>query len=346
MRSDFLHRWVLCGGAFWLAAGACSAADAVDAGAGRAGGGVQTAPSPYGAKDGAKEGRPFQSGLAPLPNPKVREPVDLVEEAIDKVSPLTEDDVRRLIREVSNRDRAGIENNTGIKPATPTTVVYQIDLSPSARTAPPVIAVVPGEGCAISFVDMRGRPWPLEAARNMSTNKEIGVKDFGVGMLSVGSDQKSSRANVLVRLKGLDVPVSFTVVTGQDKAHYWAQMVIPRYLDGAEANMGSVERGPDIGSSDLTAFLLKDPPATAKALTVQGIDALAWQTEDGRMVVRTTASLNSPAWFRRRASVDGTWVYEMPATPSILATVDGRFVFAEVSGFDIDLSVAGGATDK
>lgn len=333
MRRNVLHRCVLACCAVWLGAGAFAAV-------------AQTAPSPYGGQGGAREGKPFQGGVAPLPDPKLREPIDLVEEAIDKVSPLTADDVRRLIREVTGRDSASTENNTGVKPATPTSVVYNVDLSPSAKSAPPVIAIVPGEGCAMSFVDMRGRPWPFEAVRNMASNKEISVKEFGVGMLSVGTDQKSARANVLVRLKGLDVPVSFTVVTGQDKAFYWSQMVIPRYLDGVEANVGSVERGPDIGPSDLTAFLLKDPPSTAKSLSVQGLDAMAWQTESGRMVIRTTASLNSPAWFRRRASVDGTLVYEMPATPSILATVDGRFVFAEVSGFDIDLSAAGGTSDK
>ncbi len=53
---------------------------------------------------------------------------------------------------------------------------------------------------------------------------------------------------------------------------------------------------------------------------------------DGKIYFRTKCTVLSPAWTATVASPDGTHVYEMMATPYILASQNGKTIDIKLSG--------------
>jgi intracellular multiplication protein IcmK len=266
----------------------------------------------------------------PMPSPGVVRP-DLVNESVEQIAPLTREEIVRLRRELEERSRGMTENVTGRPAPRPSAQVFQLDLSPTAAVAPPVVRVTPGQGAVISFLDSTGAPWPIELADNAAADGGIVVQRFTAHQLSVFVRTRTALGNVLVALKGLPTAVSFTVVSGQEATDYQVHLVVPRFLNGPPTNVLSSSSVPALGTADLFDYLLRTPPQGAKPLKIEGLPgAAAWQTGPTKMVVRTDAQLTEAL---RHFSLDGTGVYEVRLSPLVLGTFNGRFVELKVSGF-------------
>lgn len=243
----------------------------------------------------------------PAPYPAAN---DLVQESLDKVSPMTPDEIRRFRKEYADRTAALSESVAGYPAPEPVTSVYTLDISPGAT--PPVVRVSPGQGSIVSFLDAAGRPWPAKLADNFAP-KGIKVTAFSEHQLSISTLVNTPvNGGVAVSLQGLPVAVTFNVITGQSKVDSQVNMLLPRYLDNQAPGVGAIKGEPALPVGDLMAFLLRTPPSSARTLTVSGLPgALAWQTASGRMVLRTSALVAS-GFFRSQGLGDGTQVYEMP----------------------------------
>jgi intracellular multiplication protein IcmK len=264
----------------------------------------------------------------PLPAPRV----DLVNEAIDQTAPLTPEEMIRLRRELLLRGDALTANVSGRAPAQQVTSRYELDLSPGAT--PPVIRATPGQGVIVTFEDVNGKAWKVKLGDNFGSGAGVSVSEFTESSLSVGVSNHASVGNVAVALDGLSTPVVFTVVSGQPKTDYWVQMVVPRFLGGEPPAIVAAPL-PSFKQRELADFLLRTPPAHAKRLQVDGLaGAMAWETRPGVMVLRTNAMVTSPT-TNKLPSADGMAVYEMPVTPLVMATSNGRFVSIQVSGFTV-----------
>lgn len=288
-------------------------------------------PSPNVVNSSALPPSPIRAGQ-PMPSPMQERPKqDLVNETIDRVAPLSPEEVMRLRRELDSRSNALTEN---IKtPPKPVSRVIRLDMSPG--TAPEVVRIAPGEGTVVSFVDAAGKPWPL--AEGASFNGEaVDVQKFGENGLSIGMKQNNRVGNAVVLLADLPSPISFSIVPGQREVDYSVQMTVPRYRSGTMDLVGSVSGQPQFNGPELLNYLLKTPPSSAQKLTVENLPgALAWQITPSRMVLRTDATVANPAWFRKQSSGDGMSVYELPLSPVVLVTVGGRYVSAKVQGFGL-----------
>lgn len=268
---------------------------------------------------------------APMPSPKVSAEVDLVNETLEQTAPLTREELVRLRKQLVERNKGLTDNITGAAPPRPSSQIYQLDLSPNAVAAPPVVRVTPGQGAVVSFLDATGKPWPIVVADNANPDGGIVVSQFTAHQLSVFARNYTAFGNVLVALKDLPSAVGFSVVSGQDRTDYQVQMVIPRFKDGVPTNVISQGSIPAVGTADLFDFLLRTPPSTAKQLKVDGLPgATAWQTGPSKMVIRTEAQLTEAL---RHFSMDGIGVYEVRLTPVVIGTLNGRYVQMRLSGY-------------
>lgn len=266
---------------------------------------------------------------APLPSGAVQGPLDLKREALERIAPLTEQEILELRRDLDKRSAA---MNQPLDPVgRPVRRQVTLDLSPGS--APEVVRAAFAQGSVVSFVDAAGRPWPVLHADNFAP-QGFDIATFGGNGVSVGVKSGGVRAgSIAVLLEGLSSPVSFSIVTGQREVDYSVEVQLPRYLPGAPVPVGAVEQGPSLGAADLMNFLLNTPPRDAVALTVDAANMKAWQISPQRMIVRTDALLASPAWQRRQASATGMSVYDVPVTPVVLVAGPGQLTTVRISGF-------------
>lgn len=267
----------------------------------------------------ANQANPVAGRPQPMPSPVVD--FDLTNEVIDRVSPFSPAEVRRLRGELEERERAWYEN-LGKRPQ-PKAVVseYRLDLSPGAT--PPVVRVTLGQGALVTFLSADAKPWPIKESDNFNS-KGIRVTQLSAHVLSVSLLSPYATGSVGVILDGLASGVTFSVVPAQAETDHRAEMIVPRMLAVAEGGQvgESYVPMPGFNTAELSQYLLKIPPPTARELKIVGnIDVRAWQSSKDRMVVRTAMTVVSPAAFKRHSSADGTHVYEMPLSPVI--TVQG-----------------------
>jgi intracellular multiplication protein IcmK len=257
--------------------------------------------------------------------------VELINEAIEQTAPLTREELLMLRRELARRGLGMTENISGKPPPRPSSQVFELDLSPSANTSPPVVRLTPGQGAVVSFLDAGGAAWPVVLADNAAADAGVVVQTFTAHQLSVFVRNHTAMGNVLVALEGLPSAVSFTVVSGQAHTDYQVQLVVPRFKDGPPAHVVSTSSVPLMGTADLFDYLLRTPPPGARALKVVGLaDTMAWQTGPTTMVVRTPALITRVI---RHFSLDGMGVYEVQLSPLVVASHNGKLVELTVSGF-------------
>lgn len=269
----------------------------------------------------------------PMPLPGTFMP-DLVNDSIQMVAPLSVEEIKRLRLELDKRSRAVTE---AMAPqGKPSTRVVRLDLSPGAT--PEVIRISRSEGSIVSFIDAAGRPWPIEKADSFNPTG-IDIASFGANSISIASKMDQAVGNIAVRLEGMSGAMSFKVLSGHAAVReidYSVDMQVPKYLPGVPAPVGSVVTQSSIGVDELMDYLLRTPPRSAKELKIDGLPgAMAWQTSAGRIMFRTDRLLLSPNAKRRQSSSDGMTVYDIPATPVALLSIDGRMVNVQISGYSI-----------
>lgn len=259
----------------------------------------------------------------------------LVNDVVDSVAPLTPEEVQ-LARRLLEERRAAAHVSVSGPPAKPTTSAFNLDLSPGGT--PPLVRIDRNQGAIVSFLDSAGRPWPGLLAENFAGG-QIVVTQFSENQFSVGLAPGAGAAAgapvnaiVAVALEGLPTAITFTVVSQQTHVDTTVNLVVPRYRGGAPAGVGALRGEPSLTAGDLMSYLLKTPPPSARALTVEGLaGAMAWQSSPSRMVLRTT-ELVASGFFRQQGLGDGTVVYELPISPVVRVASGGSIRSVRVNG--------------
>jgi intracellular multiplication protein IcmK len=269
--------------------------------------------------------QPTGRNSAPMPLPFA--PPDLKSEALDRIAPMTPEQVRELRRDLDARTKA-MQQALEVQ-AKPVRRQVVIDLSPGAT--PEVIRATFAQGSIISFVDAAGRPWNVKTVENFNPSG-FDAALFGTSSVSVGVAQPNARAgNIGVLLEGVSTPLMFTFVTGQPEVDYALEVQLPRYAPGLAAPVGAVNHAPTANAAELMNYLLNTPPSSARALKTDSTFVKAWQISPTKMIVRAEGMLVAPAFSRQQSSQTGVSVYEVPLSPHILLSLKTQNQLAKVS---------------
>jgi intracellular multiplication protein IcmK len=295
----------------------------------RAAGTANAAPVASGAASATTAGEGTKGGTAvpgagaanqnldgePLPSPRI----DFVKTAVDGVAPLDAPQIRKLKEEIDKRQ--GAESTPVRSDLIPVSVTYDIDLSPGAR--PQVVQVTPGQGALVNIIDREGNGWPIKSVKNYNESAIL-VEQMGSNTLSISGVSNHQIASVGVLLEGLNVAWSFTVIPAQVTTDVRVDLRLPSLSPGSVTKVGRATGIPSVGAK-LDGYLYGGTPEGARRLDVVGLpSARAWQSPNGRLVLRLQGLVSSPAWYERMPAADGTAVYELPATPVVaVATDDG-----------------------
>lgn len=255
---------------------------------------------------------------------------DLSEAAFNSMArnalPMTSDQVQRL-KQLFGASQLAASAPAGVPPR-PTASSQMVNLAPGAT--PPVIRLAQGFVTSLVFVDSTGAAWPIESfdvgnptAFNIQWNRNDNT-------LMIQASSLYTYGNLAVRLRGLGTPVMLTLIPGQKAVDYRVDLRIQGLGPNAVAGpMG--DNLPTGANPELLNILDGVPPAGSKVLKVQGGNCQAW-IFNNKLYVRTRLTILSPAWIATMSSADGTKAYEMPKTPQLLVSQDGKTAQLKLEG--------------
>jgi intracellular multiplication protein IcmK len=183
-------------------------------------------------------------------------------------------------------------------------------------------------GATVNFVDSAGNPWPISFANNFNAEAST-VTQMAPHVLSVSANSPHLSGSVGVMLQGLTTPVNFVVTPAQEETDYRVDLHISGLSPEATPVTGGVRSSrPGAGDDELMGYLYGATPQGSSRLDVSMTgsaknSARAWQSEKGRLILRTSAQIQSPGWYQRLPAIDGTAVYELPPTSVVRVSVDG-----------------------
>ncbi len=254
---------------------------------------------------------------------------------VQSISPLSTDQIKDIRKVFNEVNRAS--TYTGGTPPTPLTSSVVVDLA--TGSTPPVIRLSAGYVTTVVFVDSSGEPWPIKAydignpnnfniAWNQSTAGDAG--DTMLNTLMIQSLTQYKDGNLAVMLRGMNTPVIFTLVPGQEVVDYRVDVQVPRL--GPNASRNTISTLPSPANPLLVDILNNMAPAKAVKKSVKGGDAKVWGF--GKMLyVRTPMTVISPAWVSKMVGADGNMhAYELPEASVILAMDNGRLVRLNLGG--------------
>ena len=203
-----------------------------------------------------------------------------------------------------------------------------VSLAPGAT--PPVIRLSAGFVSSLVFLDSSGAPWPINSY-DLGNPQAFNVQwDKKSNTLLIQASSLYTYGNLAVTLKSLNTPVMLTLIPGQKAVDYRVDLRIQHLGPNAKAVLGG-NGLPGVANPVLLGVLDGVPPAGSKSLKVSGGQAQAWY-EGGKIYLRTRLTVLSPGWLSTMTSADGTKAYEMPATPSILVSHNGKATQLRVEG--------------
>lgn len=270
----------------------------------------------------------------PLPDPRLHPQhlVDIPQEVLNRLAPADTEQLRKIIEQLYQRQGAAL---TPARPAiTSKASQYHVDLSPGAQ--PPVIRVANGVGATVNFVDAGGNPWPIAFANNFHA-EAFTITQMAPHVLSVAANSPHLSGSVGVMLQGLTTPVNFVVTPAQDATDYRADLLVPGMSPDAPPLVGAQQSRPGIASGGLTDYMYGATPEGAVRLKVTGAGSQdtttrAWQDKNGNLVLRTAARVVSPGWYDMLPALDGTSVYQLPASPVVRVSVNGKLQTFNLDG--------------
>lgn len=300
-------------------------------------------PKPNAAADGPAGGEigPAGMGSSPgrvsgkaLPDPKVSaSKINYPQEALERISPMTPEEIRRFEYLMFERARAMSE-----APGGPYTVrgnrIMPISFEPNAK--PEIIDIAIGSGALVTFVDRAGNGLMVDGAKSFSYAFDVTVLETeevklnGSSTVEILPKALVGRGNMMVRLEGVKNPILLQVRVGDGKAvDSVIQAVVPVLAPAKGVLPGDrleADGGTEVG--DMQGFLMGIPAEGAVDVKVSQVaSTYAWMWK-GHLYVKTPHTIFSPGFFRRQAAVDGTAVYKMPYTSLVRMGVDGREVEA------------------
>lgn len=261
------------------------------------------------------------SGNDPLPPPQSA----LFNRAKEDIAPLTPQEVRQLVGQQAELDKAVASSPVAIIPKIS---ALTIDLSPGASL--PLVRTAKDYPSSLSFIDSTGAPWKLGAA------PISGSPDFNLlwvpnsAVMVVIAKTPFKNANATVYLEGLSVPVVLNLTSGEpdSSAKTWVvdsrlDMRVPRRGPGAQPG-AAPEMRIALHDQTLQAFLDGVPPKEARRLkTTGGVpETSVWQMGDD-LYVRSRADIRDE-FEATLSSADGTHLWKLPLTPYVSFSVMGR----------------------
>lgn len=207
--------------------------------------------------------------------------------------------------------------NTAAKPVSRSKTITQApgEVSPTVRLAN-------GTPSNVVFTDATGAPWPIEFVTPGDTSVvDALVPVAGSATLQLRPKQPHMYGAVSVNLVGNPMPVTLILASAQDEVDTRIDIRLARRGPNAQAPI--IDRA-GFTSVDPSMLQVLDgvPPGDAQAIKTSHADLRAWNYK-GKLYVRTTLAVVSPAYSDTAASVDGTRVYVMPSVPSVTVSING-----------------------
>lgn len=275
--------------------------------------------------------------------------------ALNGIPNLSDDMIDELARRV-RRLQDGSERANNPTVARPLNRQVVVSLRPGDPS--PIINTVRGYPTSITFTDNTGRPWPIHF-ENFSNASQPGSTDCnnagaqvatagngaaipgavfssgfdvcvpvkGGNVLMITARSAAPRGGLQVMLEGAAAPIPFTLMGTPDS--YDSVVTVKVAQRGPNARVDVFTRrsgGPVTGDVDLQRMLDGTPPANARPLLVRGAPpdgVQAWELGD-RMYVRTNATILSPQPIARQFTNGNLGIFEIPASPVVLATAGGE----------------------
>ncbi|MBM4223004.1 MAG: type IV secretion protein IcmK [Gammaproteobacteria bacterium] len=211
----------------------------------------------------------------------------------------------------------------------PVTSTKAVALSPGSEI--PLVRLCKGFISSVIFVDETGQPWPV-------VNYSLGNPDaFDISWdsqshtLFIQSLKSWAVANIGVRLQGLATPIMINLVSSQGEVDYRIDMAIPAKGPFAKATTDTIYSA-TVMDATLLPYLDGTPPSYAVPLVVDPVYAQAW-SQGEFIIVRTRETLISPRWMAQTMSSDGTKVYRLAQTNTIVIARNGSPKTLSIKGF-------------
>ncbi len=239
--------------------------------------------------------------------------------------PLSPDQIRDFMHRLEDTQKAAQPPSSG----QPKGNVKLVTLSLDPGVDPPQINLAAGYVTTITLVDATGQPWPiLDAA--VGGNFEVSPTQASTHVVRIMPLTRVGTGNLSLVLKELSTPIIFRLTAGGPTVDLRYDARVPKLGPGAKAPL--IDR-PHLEAGDENIIMLLDnaPPANAKRMKVNGLDArtMAWMI-DNHVFLRTPLTLLSPAWNASVSSADGMTVYEIGDAPVLLMSDNGAVVRARL----------------
>lgn len=201
------------------------------------------------------------------------------------------------------------------------------------------IYLSPDYTSTIMFMDRDGEKWPIKNY-TLSLGEKVIHSVIDTGTIIFQPRQQFAKGNLVVMLKENDMPVTMTVVVSPDKVDFQTKIRIEEFGPYSEPTF-SGGSGKNYSTNDLSGmakFTKSDmllllqgyrPDETYKLKNVNDNNVQVW-AKDKLMFVRTEDEMISPNLVNnennRVSDVNGTKVYVIPYTPSLVLLRQGRYL--------------------
>jgi hypothetical protein len=271
----------------------------------------------------------FDPNADPLENsPAVSSEKDqkLFETLLNGLLPMTPKEIQALRSRVDHRDQA--LNNPAPKILASRTITFQ----PVPGVNAPMVTLTPGLVTALVFTTPHGQPWPIvsSALGDGTVLKAESLKDADHQLL-VSPLASHGRSNLLVGLKGLDLPVMIRleITSGLDPNRRIDGVVNFQIKNALHPTAQATDRriNPELtlaydlleGRSLLAGSFLTSEPVLPESLFFQ-------KDKGGSIYVKTPFQPHWPAWIEKVSSPSGVSVYEIRPVKEIIVNQSGRLI--------------------
>lgn len=257
--------------------------------------------------------------------------------SLESLIPMSPGQIRQMRRKLDAQQRAASEiplaNGRKLEMVSRSVAM---SISPSQQAE--MLTLFSKHVTTLVFFDSSGAPWPVVAHRVGDVETlEVELPQPGSNALTlVPQSQYVDSNNLTVFLKDQPMPMVFRFKVGDPQVDGRVSVRLDVRGPNSFDTPINVSAPSAAGGSVLMSFLDGVPPAGARSVRLQGGDpsARAWSM-GGSIYLRTSMLLMLPP-YRQSTRLGQTFVYEMPETPVMRASWEGREVSVQVSGESYD----------
>lgn len=260
------------------------------------------------------------------------------------VAPSAKDARRGIMRETLNRQYTGEEieeyrraidaydrSKSGVYSEAAKVVRRRIQVGLSADASVHELRLDAENVGALVFTDALGAPWAIDdviAPAFLTATRAGNMVIFRPNLQQQGAGGppvRYARGSVTVLLEGLNSTIPFALSFGNSR-EVDGQVEAQVQARNPRAPVNAVQSGAMGTDESFGLFLDGEPPNEASKVrtSVRGVDAWMYQ---GRLYVRTSLALHSPAFQLFGSSASGLSVYRFDRAPSVINAIsDGAII--------------------